>query len=215
MQCKPTIRSYAIRVPWRWVWLSVLVLCVLVGCQPTKDYVFLPNSNELNSGLPDNITIDFAVKGSFHNGHPEDPAVRIKEPYSVSKSCGIFFRTSSQWGHPIALLPTDAYMYIIQADGETKKMNLTNTRTAITVLAETQGQINPVPYEVYRASDMQYDTVGISFEYMDHGSFISDRVVHAETDRIGCRIAFTGVYQSGIQIPYTGEVILYPQVETR
>ena len=210
--------------------LGLFLVMLLSGCRTVifNDYTF---ERQYKNASPDNVWVGGVfIQGTKYVERKSEKTdiVTYKEPYSImlGERCTIVARTHKNFGHPKAIVPHSASVYILKKNQEKLEWILTNP--TIKVFAKvgkdkkklTGIEVSPsvdLSFEDYveTASDYEsYETVGIVLRYLDYGSFIEDNLIHAETEEVGCQVSFTVIYMNEIEEIYNGAKVLFPVFNT-
>ena len=211
--------------------LGLFLVMLLSGCRTVifNDYAFERQYN--TNASPDNVWVGgFFIQGTEYVERKSEKTdiVTYKEPYSVmlGKRCIIVAKTHKSFGHPKAIVPHSASVYILKKNQEKLEWILTNP--TIKVFAKvgkdkkklTGIEVSPsvdLSFEDYieTASDYEsYETVSIWLRYLDYGSFIEDNLIHAETEEVGCQASFTVIYMNGMEKAYHESEVWVPVFNT-
>ena len=201
--------------------LGLFLVMLLSGCRAVilNDYTF---ERQYKNASPDNVWVGGVfIQGTKYVERKSEKTdiVTYKEPYSVmlGESCRVRASTHEEFGHPKAIVPHSASVYILKKNQDKIDMELINPNIKVFVQKDKKSFGFNVRFEDYleTASDYEsYGRVSIGLEYLDYGSFIEDNLIHAETEEVGCQVSFTVIYMNEIEEIYNGAKVLFPVFNT-
>jgi len=202
--------------------LGLFLVTLLSGCRTVVFESYDFNSDPYVTRLSENVGMSFFIKGTRYVESKNEKTVIVKyrEPYSVdleTKGCGSGVGTHKEFGHPKAIVPHSASVYILKKNQDKIDMELINPNIKVFVQKDKKSFGFNVRFEDYleTASDYEsYGRVSIGLEYLDYGSFIEDNLIHAETEEVGCQVSFTVIYMNEIEEIYNGAKVLFPVFNT-
>jgi len=211
--------------------LGLFLVMLLSGCRTVifNDYTFERQYN--TNASPDNVGVGgFFIQGTEYVERKSEKTdiVTYKEPYSVmlGESCRVRASTHEEFGHPKAIVPHSASVYILKKNQDRLEWVLNKPITKVMARKQkyekrsfpkkTAPRIK-IAVEDYIETASTYEhyyKVRINLKYLDYGSFIEDNLIHAETEEVGCQASFTVIYMNGMEKAYHKSEVWVPVFNT-